>query len=270
MHRAGDVFVDVVGMRDLLERAPEEVCLGVSRDLGQRSVDAQEPSVRSDQGHSDRCILERPPEPLFCLAQSLLGLPALGDVLDLCDEVERLACGVPYDLVAQSDPHDAAVGADVALLDALVPLLSLQLPAAALEVRGEIVRMGDIREREPAELLGRIAEQLAQRLVDVEPAPVRREQRNADGGVVEGDLEPLAGPQQRLLRFSAGGEIETRAEPSGQVAVLVPQGRGEAAGSSSRCRPDGESGTRRSSLVPRPPPRPIRLAHARHRPDAAQ
>ncbi|MNG74350.1 hypothetical protein D3C79_328310 [compost metagenome] len=49
----------------------------------------------------------------------------------------------------------------------------------------QIVRVSDFLERQPLQRLWRVAQQFAQRLVDLQPFPLRRNQRHADGGILQ-------------------------------------------------------------------------------------
>ena len=52
------VGVEVLGMRDLLQREGQELGLGIARDLLQRAVDLQEGAVEVDERHADRRVGE--------------------------------------------------------------------------------------------------------------------------------------------------------------------------------------------------------------------
>ncbi len=58
-----------------------------------------------------------------------------------------------------------------------------------LQIEAEIVGMGDLLKSQPLQLLSRVAQDLAQRAVDLQPAAVGRHQRHPDGGVLHGVTE---------------------------------------------------------------------------------
>jgi hypothetical protein len=58
--------------------------------------------------------------------------------------------------------------------------------------------VGDRLEGQLQQLLLGVADQLAERLVDLEPLTVETDERHSDRGVVERGLELLVRPAQRL------------------------------------------------------------------------
>ena len=106
------------------------------------------------------------------VAQLGLVAAALGDVLHLREEVERLAVGVAHQRRVDRHPHRAAGGVQVAALGAVAGELALEHRPARLPVGLEVVGVGDRGDRQPLELRGRVAGDLAQRAVDAQEAEV--------------------------------------------------------------------------------------------------
>ncbi len=65
--------------------------------------------------------------------------------------------------------------------------------------------MGHVRKGFSGQFFGRITQDFGKPVVDLEPAPIRRHERDADGGVLEGRAESLLAFPDRL------GEIATDA-----------------------------------------------------------
>jgi hypothetical protein len=57
------------------------------------------------------------------------------------------------------------------------------------ERRAEIIRMRDLLESCRQQLLFRVAEYVAERTIDLQPTPLCRDKRHADGRVIEGAAE---------------------------------------------------------------------------------
>jgi hypothetical protein len=136
---------------------------------------------------------------LGLVAQLLLQLAALGEVLDLADEVERPAVFVGRERDRQQRPDHAPVGVDVALVHLVGRAAAGEHVVDQREVRVEVVGVREVLEREPQQLLLGVADELAQRLVDVEPLALEPHERHADRRVVERGAELLRGALERLL-----------------------------------------------------------------------
>src|SRR5918995_5888615 len=80
-------------------------------------------------------------------SQRCLGLLALGDVLNLGDEVEWLALRIPHEGNAQRSPHRVAVSVEEALLQVVPGELAFQDSARISQTGFQIVRMGDLLPR---------------------------------------------------------------------------------------------------------------------------
>ena len=107
------------------------------------------------------------------------------DVLDLRDEVQRLPFGVAHQRDGQQRPNGLAVAADIAFLHGVAADVAVEQIVQLAEIGVEVVRVGDLLKGQAIESFGRIAEQLAQRPVNLQPFALRRHQRHADGGILQ-------------------------------------------------------------------------------------
>ena len=166
------------------------------------------------------------------VAQLGLVAAALGDVLHLREEVQRLAVGVAHERRVDRHPHRAAGGVQVAALGAVAGELALEHRPARLPVGLEVVGVGDRGHRQALELRGRVAGDLAQRAVDAQEAEVGRGQRHPDRRLLEGGAEALLGLGQRGLGLHALGDVA-----DGRVALDDGAGRGIAHDAQARLHP---------------------------------
>jgi hypothetical protein len=134
---------------------------------------------------------------LGLVAQLLLELLALGDVLDLADEVQRPLLLVGGERDREERPDHAAVRVQVALVHLVGRAATRQDVLHERQVRVEVVGVGDRLERDLQQLVLGVADELAQRLVDLEPLALEPYERHSDRCVVERGLELLRGPAQR-------------------------------------------------------------------------
>ena len=173
--------------------------------------------------HADRRVVEGRAEAVLGLAQRVLGAPALGDVLDLGDEVERLPGFVADERDRQQHPAVLAVGPHVALLHPVAAQLAGDDLAHQLEVGVEVVGVGDVLEGQPEQRPGVVADDLGQRAVDAQEAAVEADQRHADRRLLEGVGEALLGLLERAVDGRADDGVGARAEVAGDLAAVVDQ-----------------------------------------------
>ena len=184
-------------MRDVLERALEELRVGKTGDLAQRPVDAQELPVGRDEGHPDRRVLERAAEALLRLAEGAFGLASLRDVLHVGDDVER-DLAVTHELVRERHPDRRAVGANETSLHG--PLPAVGEIGGHLPVSRDVVGVHDLGQRKSCELVGRVPEKLGERAVDERETTVGGEERHADRRVLEHDAKVVeSGNEQSFV-----------------------------------------------------------------------
>ena len=141
------------------------------------------------------------------VAQALLDQLALGDVLDLGDEVLGAALAVAHHRHGEHGGDHVPAGVEVAALHLVVADLPGEQAPHVLEVGREVVGVGDLLEGLGEQLLGGVAGDRQQRLVDAHPAALGGEQRHPDGGLLEDELEALLRVAAGLLGVLAGGDI---------------------------------------------------------------
>ena len=136
------------------------------------------------------------------------------DVLDDGDEDVGLAVEAMGERHGEVDPGRAAVLAQVALLQRVRVDLAGEQPLALVEVFLHVVRVRDVDERAPHELVGRVPGDLRELPVDTDPATLEVHLRDADGRVVE-DAAPagLAVAQRDLRRVALRHVLEHEPEP---------------------------------------------------------
>ncbi len=117
----------------------------------------------------------------------VLRLAALkvADVLHLRDEVQRPAFAVAHQRDRQQRPDRLAVAADIAFFHGVAADMTVEQFVQLGQVGVQIVRVGDLLKGQAIKSFRRIAEQLAQRLVNLQPFALRRHQRHADGGILQ-------------------------------------------------------------------------------------
>ncbi len=142
------------------------------------------------------------------VVELLLGDAAVGDVLNLEDEVDALAVRVARERDAPVHPDLVPVLVDVALLHLRGGGAALEQLADVGERGAQIVRVRDGQEVGRQQLRLRVAENLAQAAVDLKPAPLGRDERHADGRVVEGAAEAL----RRVARVAPARVLRLRGE----------------------------------------------------------
>ena len=113
------------------------------------------------------------------------------------DEVVRLALGRAGERDGQLDADERPVLADVPLLRRVRRDLPGQESPDVGEVGVEVVGVGDVLERQPHHLVVAVAHDVAELLVDPQPAAVQPDVGDADRRLLEGGPEPL-------LTFSTG------------------------------------------------------------------
>ncbi|MND58858.1 hypothetical protein D3C80_500310 [compost metagenome] len=161
-------------------------------------------------------------------AQGLFGLLVLLIVLDDGDEVIGLSLEIPDQGHRQCRPDDLAPLAQIALLQGVVGQLACQHPGDVVLIDEEIVRVGDLLEAHAHELIGTVAQHVAQALIDPQPSAIGGDQGDADCRLLEGDLEAVfallqagLGADQFLpaLDLPGAGVVDGGAEQADEHAV---------------------------------------------------
>ena len=127
---------------------------------------------------------------LHQMAVHLLALFQLRDIDNLRNKVERLLRAVAHQRYRQARPDDLAAFAEVAFLDGIGVNLAAQQPVGMLQIVFQIVGMGNLLEGELFQLGVGEAERQAERVIDLQPASLRRHQRHADGGIFHRVAKP--------------------------------------------------------------------------------
>jgi hypothetical protein len=150
-----------------------------------------------------------------------------GDVLDLADEVDRGAVTCADERDAQEDPDQVAPLVEVPLLHLVRPNLAVQHLANETEVGFEVLRVGDVLKRPGEQLVVRVADELAERVVHPQEAAVGANQRHADRGEAERAAELLLALAQRLRGTRAVAHVGDDTEHGLGAAVELEQARPE-------------------------------------------
>ncbi len=158
--------------------------------------------------------------------QGRLGLLAQGDVLRLGGQVQHGSVRVPHRRGGHARPDGRAVGTQVALLHDRAGALAGEHGPEDVEAGVDVLRMGDLGERDATHLLGCAAHQLAHRRIDLEERAgprhrTDRDQDHADRRVAEGLSEPLLdGDQPPLLLL--GDPLVGQVTDGHEHGALVP------------------------------------------------
>ena len=159
----------------------------------------------------------------------MLALQALacGDVLHHGDEVVRRSRRRPHQRDGEVAPDDRPVLAHVALVQLVLLNLARQQVPDVVEVDVEVVGMGEVLPGQRREFRPVVAQQVAEPLVDAQPAPLRADVGDADRRALERRAEePLArGPVRSRpagLARGLGCWRRPRARPA--LWVLAPTG----------------------------------------------
>ena len=196
---AGGTGLSIVRMRDVVDRAAGELVGRASEQRGKRLVHAGEHSVRVDERHADVRPLECGSEQVLARAQRTLGQLALRDVLHLTDKTgDRPALADRRE--ARQDPHRSAG-----------PVHAAHLPRAGCRVELDLLRMADVGDVAPVQLLHAVAEHVGQRRIDPGEGSVEADERQADARELERAAEArLALAQLRLGRRALGARSRRR------------------------------------------------------------
>ena len=157
--------------------------------------------------------------------EPLLGLLAIGHVLDLSDQVAgRAVLAVVDRRDVERDPDRMAVGVDVPLLRPVAVALSLDQITQRVQVRVDVVGVGDLAESLADQFVPGVARELAERAIDPLKAAVGRDDRHPHPAVVEGPAEALLGlPRGR--RSSAATRRRAGARPARDCRRARPHAR---------------------------------------------
>ena len=164
----------------------------------------------------------------FVAAQRLFGLLALLVILDDRNEVIRFPLEILDQRHREGDPEYLAALAQITLLQGVVLTFVCQHLGDIGLVDEEIIRVGDLLEGHAHQLVGLVAQHVAQPPVDPQPLAIRGDQGDADRSLLEGGLKTgLALLQAGLdaaellpaLGFPGAGAVHGCAEQADKDAV---------------------------------------------------
>ena len=115
----------------------------------------------------------------------------LVDVLDDRHEILGLPVFRAHQRDRQADPDAPAPLAHVAFLERRLRRFRVEEPLQPTLVVRPIVRVGDVLETHPEQLILRVADDLGDPTIHPQPASVRSDQGDADGGLFEGRVEKV-------------------------------------------------------------------------------
>jgi hypothetical protein len=195
---------DVLRVQQLVRVAADELLRLGPHQPAEGRVDAQQAPAFLDHGaverHPHRRVLEDALEALVAGPQQPLGLLARGDVLQLAEDRLGAAVVVDRHRAGHARPHDAAVRAQVALLEGLLVPAAAGQQGGARDARPDIVGMRHLQQRVADQPVGAASQQAAERRVDLDPAPVEIKQTHADEAARERPTQGFQHAHHRLHR----------------------------------------------------------------------
>jgi hypothetical protein len=137
-------------------------------------------------------VLYQRAEALLTLYDYFLGLLALGDVLDLGDEVERFALRTSDQGNAQRSPHCVAISVQKALLQVVPGELAFHNPARIGRTGCQIIGVDDLLPREGLQRFLAVPEYFAKRAVRLQVSSLESYHGYADRCVIEQASEAIS------------------------------------------------------------------------------
>ena len=239
---AGDLDQDLIA-RGMTERVVDQL-EGVEVEVDDRVAGRAAPA----RGHPDAIGEQRPVrQPGERVVQrlareALLRLLAVGDVLDLAEQVADRPVAVVDRRDVQRDPDRVSLRVHVALLGPVAVALAIDQVAEGVEIGVDVVGVGDLAEGLAEQLMLRVAGELAEGAVDPLVATAGRDEGHPHVAVVEGLAEELLGlaevpagpPQRQDQRMNGGpdrpGEHDGDDDPLELFAVVATAARGDERG----------------------------------------
>lgn len=157
----------------------------------------------------------------FAFGQPFGRYVALGHILDLRDEMHWRTAAVAHQRQRQLRPDHRALLADVALAQAVTVAFAVDQVLHQLQIHFHIIGMGDLLEVRAQQLLARIAQDAAQRRIDVAPLPFQRDDCHALWRGFECTGEALGGQLRGGLRLQFGGDVDGHCQIPGQALLRV-------------------------------------------------
>ena len=146
-----------------------------------------------------------------------------GDVLHLRDKIERLAARAAHQRRVEHDPHHPSLLVDVALLALIRPDLTIEHAPHALHVRAQIVGVGDPLKVEFEEFCFGVSNDLAQRAIDLQPAPFCRQQPLADRTLLKRAAKQLTAFDQLRLRAPNVRDVPECRHRAARFSIAIQQ-----------------------------------------------
>ena len=174
---------DLVGRQDLVRRDARGLVGGHPEDLLPAPVDQQVAVVEVLDEHERRRVVDDRLQALLAARAGGLGAPALGDVDELAQEVQRPLAVAVHQRHCTSVDH-VPVGVHVALDGVGAPAAVEQL-LDERAVQPLVVRVAEVGQAHRPQVLLGAAEHLRDRAVHPQPAALEVDQGHADRGVVE-------------------------------------------------------------------------------------
>ena len=193
----------------------------------------------------ERAAIEQAGQRVVVGQVAQLGLVAapLGDVLDLEQDVLRLAGGVAHQRRVDRGPEDLAGGVQPAPLSADRAAVAAAEAGERLGLVRAVVGVQQPHDRRALELVLLAAGERAQRAVDLQEAPVDRGDRHADRRLLEGGAEAGLGVGLGALGLGAGVDVADRGVDLGERAAVADRqqlGVGPAPGAVGAAQADGD------------------------------
>ena len=167
-----------------------------------------------------------PFELLVELDDFFLGLLALADILQERQNVIDRPVGAPDAADGEVGEDDAAVLAHEAFFQHVTVNFASSEPLELRHIGGQVFRVGQLRPRQPRQLLACIAQHLANLVVDLNPAFLRRSDRHADQLAFKEQTHALLACAQCFLCLLSFGDVGEHRKRALEMTFLVEDGRG--------------------------------------------
>src|SRR5262249_1125329 len=221
---APDVLVHVVGVDELQPPPAFNLVEGKPGELRPLLVEIIHVPVGVGGEDLLRYGLGQEAVAVLAGAQRRLQPLALRDVLDIPDEITRIARRVALERDAQLHPDGRAVPAEVTLLHYEAGRLTPQECPRQLGAGWQVVGVRDVPDGPLEQLLAGVADDGAELLVDAQEAAPDAHVGDADRRVLEPPAEPLLALAQRFLGPLVIGDVDPAAHETNGLAPGVAHG----------------------------------------------
>ena len=163
--------------------------------------------MRGAAGQCAQCLhFLRLAQLLLELFALLLGPNAIRDVLNLGHKVPRRAIRIPSQGNVQLHPDDVARLVQIPLIHLIIIDLLIQHLPHQFQVRLAIIGVRDGLKVGGQQFAARVANDLAQRRVNLQPAAIRSDDGHADGRTLHGGAKFVLAQPQRFFNMDAFGD----------------------------------------------------------------